>query len=170
MNVGLFILRAVVGLTFAAHGAQKLFGWFGGEGIAGTGAIFESYLGFRPGKLHATVAGLVEFGGGLLFALGLFVPFAAAGIVAGMLVAGWSAHRDKGFFVSKGGWEYTFILAAVAVGVASTGPGAWSLDAALGLPLAGWAWGLAALVAGLVGGAGNLAMRTAPAPAAAPKA
>jgi putative oxidoreductase len=166
MAIGLLLLRAVVGLTLAAHGAQKLFGWFGGYGLAGTGGFFEQ-LGFRPGKLHALSAGLVEAGAGLLLALGLLTPFAAAGIVAVMLVAVLSVHVKNGFFVTKNGFEYNLVLAAAAVALAFAGPGRFALDAVLGLQLSGWAWGIGALAVGVAGGAANLALRHT-GPAAAP--
>src|SRR5215468_5980249 len=152
MNIGLVLVRLVVGLTLSAHGAQKLFGWFGGYGIAGTGAYFESKLGFRPGKLHAFLAGLFEFGSGILLALGLVTPLAAAGFIAVMLVAVMTVHVHNGFFVTEMGFEYNLVLAVTALGIAFIGPGAWSLDAAFGWSLAGWPWGLAALGAGVVGG------------------
>src|SRR6266540_6067060 len=97
MNIGLLVLRLVVGLTLAAHGAQKLFGWFGGYGIAGTGQFLEQ-LGFRPGRLHAAQAGIVEVVGGLFLAAGLLTPAAAAAVVAVMLVAAVSVHVKNGFF------------------------------------------------------------------------
>ena len=92
MSVGILILRLAVGLTLAAHGAQKLFGWFGGYGIAGTGQFLEQ-LGFRPGRLHATQAGIVEVVGGLFLAVGLLTPAAAAAVVAVMLVAAATSTR-----------------------------------------------------------------------------
>src|SRR5580765_1870434 len=98
MDLGLLILRVVVGLTLAAHGSQKLFGWFGGYGLAGTGSFLEQ-LGFRPGRVQAFLAGAAEAGGGLLLAAGLFTPLAAAAIVAVMFVAIVSVHWPKGFFV-----------------------------------------------------------------------
>src|SRR5215510_4540749 len=110
MEFGLLLIRLVVGLTLAAHGAQKLFGLFGGYGIAGTGGFFES-LGFRPGKLMAVVAGFGEAGGGLGIALGLLTPFAAALIIAVMLVAIVSVHLSKGFFNSNGGYEFPLVNA-----------------------------------------------------------
>jgi len=162
MDLGLLILRTVVGLTLAAHGSQKLFGWFGGHGIAGTGAFFEQ-LGFRPGKVQAFLAGLMETGGGLLLAAGLFTPAAAAAIVAVMLVAIFSVHGAKGFFAQNGGFEYPLVLGAAAAAVGFTGAGAFSVDASLGI-FQSPAWGVAALVAGLLMGAGPLvARRTAPA-------
>src|SRR5438093_4811227 len=96
MSIGLLILRLVVGVTLAAHGAQKLFGWFGGYGIAGTGQFLEQ-LGFRPGRLHAAQAGIAELLGGLFLATGLLTPAAAAAVVAVMVVAAVSAHLKNGF-------------------------------------------------------------------------
>ena len=97
MDAGLLVARMVFGLLMAAHGSQKLFGWFGGYGIAGTGGFFES-LGFRPGRLFALAAGLAETGGGLLLALGLFEPVAAAIIVSVMVVAAVTVHWQGGLF------------------------------------------------------------------------
>lgn len=159
MEIGLLLLRAVVGLTLAAHGAQKLFGWFGGYGLDGTGGFLET-LGFRPGRRHAFMAGLVETGGGLLLALGLLTPFAAAAIVAVMLVAAVTVHLKGGFFLAGGGYEYTLVLAVAAVAIAFTGPGALSLDAPFGLQLDGAFWGGVALIGGLAGGGIQLAGRT----------
>jgi putative oxidoreductase len=168
MDLGILILRTVVGLTLAAHGAQKLFGWFGGHGIAGTGAFFEQ-LGFRPGKVQAALAGLMETGGGLLLAAGFLTPLAAASIVAVMLVAIVSVHASKGFFAQSGGYEYPLILGAAAAALGFTGPGAFSVDAALGL-FPGPAWGVVALVAGLSMGAAPLVARRTGQPAEARKA
>ena len=169
MEFGLLVLRTVIGLTLVAHGSQKLFGWFGGYGLAGTGAFFEQ-LGFRPGKVQAFLAGLGEAGGGLLLAAGLATPLAAAAIVAVMLVAITSVHAPKGFFAQNGGFEYPFVLGAAAAALAFTGPGAASLDAALGILRNGDAWGFAAVGAGLLAGGGALVARRAPTPAAATKA
>ena len=160
METGLLIIRVVVGLSLFAHGAQKLFGAFGGPGIAGTGGFFES-LGLRPGKLFATLAGLAETGGGLGLALGLLTPFSAAGILATMLVAIVKVHIEKGFFVQNGGYEYPLVLAAVAAGLAFAGPGSISLDALAGLPFAGVKWGLIALGLGVLGALPALAARPA---------
>jgi len=161
MSVGLLILRLVVGLTLAAHGAQKLLGWFGGYGIAGTGQFLEQ-LGFRPGRFHAAQAGLAEVGGGLLLALGLLTPVAAAALVAVMLVAAVSVHLKGGFFLQGGGYEYTLVLGGAALALAFTGPGALSLDQALGISWSGVTWGLGALAAGLIGGAVPLIARKTP--------
>src|SRR6185503_8202787 len=131
-SAGLLVARLVFGLSLAAHGSQKLFGWFGGYGLAGTGGFFEQ-LGYRPGKTFAALAGLAEFGGGLLIALGLLGPVGAALTISVMIVAAVTVHLAKGFFASGGGIELTFLYAAAAVVLALTGPGVFSLDAVLGL-------------------------------------
>ena len=161
MNIALLLLRVVAGLVMAAHGAQKLFGWFGGYGIAGTAGYFEQ-LGFRPGRAFATAAALAEFVGGLLIALGFLGPVGPAIVLATMIVAAVSVHWPKGLFAQNGGYELALLYAIVAVALALTGPGAYSIDAATGLaslwnqPLV-----LAALVVGIVGGIVNLAARRA---------
>jgi putative oxidoreductase len=137
MDIGLLVLRLAVGLTMAAHGGQKLFGWFGGYGIAGTGGWLES-IGFRPGKVQAAVAGTFEFAGGLLIALGLLTPVGAALIIAVMVTAIGSVHLPKGFWVSDGGFEYNLMILASSAALAFAGPGAYSLDAVNGLPFTGW--------------------------------
>jgi putative oxidoreductase len=157
MNIGLLIVRLVVGLTLAAHGSQKLFGWFGGGGVSGTAPSME-YLGFRPGRLQAALAGIAEFGGGVFLAAGLLTPAAAAVVVSVMLVAGVSAHGKNGFFLAKGGVEYTLALGAVAAGLAFTGPGALSADQALGVS---WpsASGVVCIAFGIAAGALQLLLR-----------
>jgi putative oxidoreductase len=164
MSVGLLILRLVVGLGLAAHGAQKLFGWFGGYGLSGTGQFLEQ-LGFRPGRVQAAQAGLAELLGGLFLAAGFLTPAAAAAVVAVMLVAAVSVHLKNGFFSQNGGYEYAAVLGGAAAALAFTGPGAFSVDRAVGIVSSGPAWGVGALVAGLIGGAIPLAARKAPAPA-----
>jgi putative oxidoreductase len=129
VNLGLLMLRVGAGLTLAAHGFNK---FFGGGRIPGTARWFES-IGMRPGKVHALLAATTEVGAGLAFAAGLLTPFAAAGFVGLMSVAAWTVHRPHGFFIVKEGWEYVWILALVAVTVATIGPGEWSLDHALGI-------------------------------------
>ena len=168
MSIGILILRLVAGLTLAAHGAQKLFGWFGGYGLAGTGGFLEQ-LGFVPGKRNALFAGLAEAIGGLLLALGLATPLAAAVIIAVMTVASVSVHLKHGFFNHNQGYEYTMMLAVIALSIAITGPGPISLDALLGVRDAGAGWGLLALVVGLAGAGLRLAQRQVPAPAEAPR-
>src|SRR5947209_3354985 len=149
MNIGLLVVRAVIGLILVGHGVQKLFGWFGGPGLTTTGKGMEA-LGYRPGTLFAFVAGATEAGGGLLLALGLLTPLAAAAIMGTMLNAALSAHVKKGFWLSNGGYEYTLGLGAVAAGLGFTGAGAYSLDHAAGWILGGTAWGLFGVALGLV--------------------
>lgn len=124
-SAGLLIIRLVFGLTFAGHGLQKLFGWLGGHGLVGTAGFMES-LGLKPGKYFAILAGMGEVAGGLLFALGLWMPLAAPLIVAPMLVAIAKVHGPKGYWITAGGFEYNAAIIAVAVGLALTGPGAYS--------------------------------------------
>lgn len=129
-DVGLLIIRLGVGAACAAHGAQKLFGSFGGGGIKGTGAFFDS-AGFVPGERNAQLAGLCEAGGGALLALGLAAGPAGAALAGNMIVAS-STHGPNGFFNMGGGYElpatYGLVGAAVAVG----GPGRYSIDALSG--------------------------------------
>ena len=129
-DLGLLALRVGLGGTLVAHGAQKLFGWFGGRGLEQTGATFER-LGFRPGNLNAIAAGLGEAGGGALLAAGLGTPGAAAAVAGTMIVAS-STHIEHGFFNSKGGFEYPAVLGLSAAALALTGPGTLSLDHLLG--------------------------------------
>jgi putative oxidoreductase len=159
MEIGLVLLRLTAGLTLAAHGAQKLFGWFGGPGLDTTGQFFET-IGFLPGRRHAQMAGLAETGGGLLMALGLFTPIGAALICSVMLVAV-TVHIKNGFFAQNGGYEYTLVLGVAALSVAFTGPGSLSLDALFGKHLSGTFWGIAALFVGVLGGAFSLIQRRA---------
>ena len=156
MALALLGLRIVVGLGFAAHGAQKLFGVFGGYGIDGTAGFFEQ-IGLRPGKVHAWAAGIAEFAGGLLIALGLVTPFAATALIAVMAAAVLTVHVRNGFFVANNGFEYNLVLAAVVFALAGVGAGEWSLDHALGLDVAGTGWALGALGVGLLGGLGAVA-------------
>ena len=158
MAIGLLLLRLTVGLTLAAHGAQKLFGWFGGPGLDVTGQHMAG-IGFVPGRRHALMAGLVEIVGGVLLALGFLTPVAATIVFAVMLVAGVSVHSKKGFFLATGGYEYTLVLGVAGLAVAFTGPGAWSVDALLGYSASGILPGVTALVAGLVGGTIQLTQR-----------
>ena len=134
MDTTLLIIRVIFGLAMAAHGSQKLFGWFGGYGIKTTGGFFET-IGFRPGVPFAIAAGLSELGGGILLAAGLFTPFGAAAVVSAMLVAIISVHVKNGFFATVNGIELPFLYAVAAAAVAWTGAGAFSLDHLLGLDL-----------------------------------
>jgi putative oxidoreductase len=114
MAIGLLILRLFVGLTLAAHGAQKLFGWFGGYGLTGTGGFLEQ-LGFFPGKRHALFAGLAELVGGLFLALGFATPLAATLIISVMFVAIATVHLKHGFFNHNQGYEYNLTLAILTI-------------------------------------------------------
>ena len=157
MDVGLLIIHVTLGSLLAAHGAQKLFGVFGGHGLEGTGAYLEGF-GLRPGKAFALLAGSTELVGGVLFAIGLFVPGAAALIVGTMIVAARTDHRMKGLWVFNGGSEYVLTIAAIAAALAFNGAGDWSVDNAIGWDVSGVAWGVGALVVGAVGAAGVLGL------------
>jgi putative oxidoreductase len=162
MEIALLGLRIVVGLAFAAHGAQKLFGAFGGNGIAGTARSFER-VGLRPGKLHAWAAGTTEFLGGFLIALGLVTPLAAAALIAVMVAATLTVTLPKGFFVDNNGYEYNLLVVATLFALAGIGAGDWSLDSAVGIELTGTLPALGALGAGVLGGLGAvLSGRLAP--------
>lgn len=158
MDIGLLLLRLGLGALLMAHGGQKLFSWFGGYGIKGTGQFMES-LGMRPGHVMATMAGLAEFGGGLLIALGFLTPFASAAVIATMLVATFTVHIEKGFFATNGGYELPFLIAVAACAIAFIGPGIISVDNALRIDMWGVGPGVLALALGLLGGGGALAMR-----------
>ncbi|MCI4145331.1 DoxX family protein [Streptomyces sp. MMS20-AI2-20] len=163
-DLGLLLLRLGTGGVLAAHGSQKLFGWFGGGGIEGTGQFMDS-IGYAPGKVSATAAGVAELGGGLLLALGLATP--AAGAAAAGAMAGASAvHAPNGFFNQEGGFEYAASLGLTAAGLAVAGPGRLSLDHLLGHAVdRGWmvqaALGVTAAVAAVAVGARGRRLRRA---------
>jgi putative oxidoreductase len=163
VSAGLLVARLVLGLYMAAHGAQKLFGWFGGHGLAGTGGFFEQ-IGFRPGRVFAATAGTVEVVSGLLVISGLLGPVGPALMVSVLLVAAVSVHKQNGVFVTSNGIEHTVVYGAGAVALAMTGPGMFSVDTVLGLQSL-WTSStvLAALAIGVLGGVANLAARR-PAP------
>jgi putative oxidoreductase len=166
MDAGILVARVVFGLLMAAHGAQKLFGWFGGYGLAGTAGFFEA-LGFRPGRFFAATASATEIAAGLLVAFGLLGPVGPALFVSLMIVAAVTVHWQHGLFGQNNGIEMPLLYGVAGVALALTGPGAYSLDAVLGLtglwtPAVAWA----ALAIGVFGGVANLAVRR-PAPAAA---
>jgi putative oxidoreductase len=166
MKLGLTIFRVILGGTMFAHGAQKLFGWFGGHGLDATGQAFEG-MGLRPGKRTALVAGASEAGGGALIATGLLTPLGSAATIGVMSQAVRTIHWEKGFFVTEGGYEYNLALMAGAFMLADVGPGPVSLDRALGTEKTGLLVALAALGAGLAGP--RLLERLAPSePAPAP--
>ncbi len=160
MDLGLLIVRAVVGLLLAGHGTQKLLGWWGGQGIDATAGAFHR-LGHRPGRLMAAVAGASEaVGGGLLF-LGLLTPLGAATVV-GVMVVAMAVHVGNGIWATSGGYELPFTYAVVAAGLGFTGPGAVSLDHLAGLDgFHGYLWGAAAAALGIIAGLLTVARRNA---------
>jgi putative oxidoreductase len=166
-DAGILAVRAVGGALLAGHGAQKLFGVFGGPGLRGTAGVMEM-LGLRPGHLWGTAAALSEFGGGTLLALGLLSPLGSIGAISAMTMATVKAHWGKPIWVTKGGAELAVTYGTIALAVGLTGPGAYSLDHALGVrvpkPLA---VGAALTAAALVGF--GIAGRPAGAPAAQPE-
>ena len=153
MEIALLGLRLVVGLTFAAHGAQTLFGAFGGDSIDRTARFYEQ-IGLRPGKLNAWLGGCAELLGGLLIALGLLAPIASAVLIGDMTAAVLTVHLRNGFFNANQGFEYNLVLVAALFALAGIGAGALSLDDALNIDLSGTGSALAALSAGLLGGLG----------------
>jgi putative oxidoreductase len=159
MNIGFLIARLVLGLLMAGHGAQKLFGWFGGYGLEAVAGYFEN-LGFRPGRLFAVAAALSEIVSGLLVALGFLGPIGPAIMLSVMIVAAVSVHWGHGVFAANNGIEVPLLYAAGAAALGLTGPGRYSLDALLGLssswtPVVTWT----VLAIGVVAGAANLAAR-----------
>jgi putative oxidoreductase len=162
VGIGLLLARVVVGLLLAAHGTQKLLGWFGGYGLEKTGDFFAQ-LGFRPGRAFAAAAALTEITGGLLIALGWLGPIGPALMISVMIVAAVTVHWGHGLLATSNGIELPLLYSAVGVGLALTGFGAYSLDAALGIAGA-WtpATTLIVLALGIVGGLANLALRVRP--------
>lgn len=126
------LLRIVAGLMLVPHGAQKLFGWFGGYGLEGTGKFFAGTLGLEPGVLMAALAGGVEFFGGLALALGLLTRPVAGAVAFLMLVAIFSAHWSAGFFNTAGGYEFPLLWGVVALFFTVRGGGRYSLDRLIG--------------------------------------
>jgi putative oxidoreductase len=158
MDMGLLLARVTLGLLMAAHGSQKLFGWFGGYGLTATAGFFDS-LGFRPGRLMATVASVLEITSGLLLVLGLLTPVGAALMVSVMIVAA-SVHWPNGLFATANGIEVNLLYGVSAAAIALIGPGAYSLDALFHLtafytPVFVWS----ALGLGVLGGLVNIGLR-----------
>src|SRR4030095_1441979 len=136
MDAGLLIVRSVFGLLMAAHGAQKLFGWFGGYGFAPIFGFFES-LGFRPGRLFAATAATAEVVGGLPVAIGLLGPIRPALVLSVMIVAIFTVHVHNGLFATTNGIEVPLVYSAAVVGLAFTSYGGYSLASA---PRMGAVW------------------------------
>jgi putative oxidoreductase len=166
VSFGLLVLRVVVGLIMAAHGAQKLLGWFGGYGLRGTGEFFVQ-LGFQPGPAFAAAASISEIISGLLVTLGFLGPIGPALMISVMIVAAMTVHWEHGLFAANNGIELPLVYGAAAFALALTGFGQYSLDTLLGiagrLPLTD-TW--IALTIGVIGGFANLALRRRPAVAA----
>src|SRR2546423_883348 len=158
MNIGLLVVRIIVGLYFVGHGAQKLFGVVGGHGLSGTGQFFDA-MGMRPGRLNAFAAGAAELAAGVLLVLGLLTPLAAALVIAVMIVAIVTVHLSKGVWTADGGFELNLVYIAIVFALAGVGAGDWSLDHALGLDVAGTDWAIGALGIGILGALGPLARR-----------
>jgi putative oxidoreductase len=158
VNASILILRLVVGLLFAGHGAQKLVGWFGGHGLRNTGNFFDS-MDFRPGLPMAFLAGAAELGGGLLLAAGLLVPTAAVLLTGVMTSAIAGVHWSKGIWNQDGGLEFPLVMGTVAFAVAATGAGRFSLDRWFGIDWHGLWWALGASGLGALGGLVSLLLR-----------
>jgi putative oxidoreductase len=150
MTLGTTLVRGVVGPLFVGHGTQKLFGWFGGHGIEGTGGYFES-LGLRPGRRHATAAGVAETLGGALLTLGAATPVAASLISGTMVTAIRKAHVANGPWVTNGGYEYNLVIIAAMTLLAERGAGPVSVDAAVAPNWRGTTWATLSLGAALAG-------------------
>ncbi len=160
MDTGLLVLRVVVGLLLVGHGTQKLFGWFGGGGIASTAWFFRS-VGYWPSRLMAGFAGSAELLGGVGLAAGFMTPLAAAAVIGAMLNAGVAVHRRNGLWAIDNGYEYPLVIGTVATTLGFTGAGAASLDARLGLGAGGVETGVFAVALGLVAGSAVLVSRAA---------
>lgn len=137
IDLGLLALRVLVGLVVAAHGAQKLFGWSGGPGIHGFSGWMAA-MGLQPARLWSLLGGLGEFGGGLLLALGLLSPLGPLSVMGTMAMAIALAHWSKGFWSTNGGYEFPLVLFGTSAIIGLAGPGAYSLDALLGIALPVW--------------------------------
>ncbi|MFE0020343.1 DoxX family protein [Amycolatopsis sp. NPDC059021] len=162
LDLGLALLRVPAGLLLMGHGAQKLFGWFGGDGPEGSGKGLES-LGYRHGKAMAILAGLVEIAAGAGLALGLLTPLAAAATIGTMVNAAVSAHGSNGLWAQNGGYEYPLVIGTLAAGLAMHGPGKVSIDGLFGFAETGFWWGIGAIVLGVLAAAGALGGRRKPA-------
>jgi putative oxidoreductase len=167
LGLGLLVLRVVVGLTLAGHGAQKLFGWWGGPGLkAWTEGVAKMRI--RPAVPFAWLAALAELGGGLLLAVGFLSPLGSLAIIGTMLVAIATVHWPNGFWNAKRGYEFNLTIVAAAVAIGLAGPGTYSIDQAIGLQLPEPVTFLLGVVVVVLGVGGMLAFRS-PKPAAETK-
>lgn len=159
LSLGLLVLRVVVGLTMAGHGAQKVFGWWGGPGLkAWTEGVAKMRI--RPAVPFAWLAALAELGGGLALALGFLSPLGSLAIIGTMLVAIATVHWPNGFWNTKRGYEFNLTLMAAVVAIALTGPGTYSVDQAIKFHMPEPATFLIGVVAVILGVAGMLAFRS----------
>ena len=150
MKIGRLIARIVIGGLFVGHGTQKWLGWFGGPGLEGASKSMQS-LGLRPGRRNAVAASASETIGGALLATGALTPLAASTLIATMITAIRTVHLKNGPWSTNGGYEYNLVLIAAILALVDGGPGALSVDGALGLHETGTRWTLAALAAGAIG-------------------
>jgi putative oxidoreductase len=159
LSIGLLLIRLVIGFVMAAHGTQKLFGWFGGYGLNKTGEFFV-HLGFEQGRAFAAAASLTEIASGLLVVFGFLGPIGPALMISVMIVAMITVHWEHGLFATNNGIEVPLLYATAALGLALIGFGAYSLDAWLGITDR-WTPTITAVVlgAGVVGALGNVAIR-----------
>lgn len=148
MGFGLLLLRLLLFALLFGHSTQKLLGWFGGAGPASTGAVFERW-GFVPGTRLVRLAGVAELVGAASIGTGFLTP-AGCAVIVGTMTAASVATAPNGFWAQQGGCEVPSCYGALAAIVGFTGPGPWSLDAALRLNLSGYAWGAGAIVLGLL--------------------
>ncbi len=169
MDIGRLAARVAIGSLFIGHGTQKLFGWFGGPGLAGTEGVMSS-LNLHPPRRNALAAGAAETGGGVLVLAGLATPLAAAGLIGTMVTAIRTVHWSNGPWAANGGYEYNVTLIAALTALVETGPGDLSLDAWLGRREHGAAWALGALAVGVASSVAvvELGRRSAPGAATAP--
>jgi putative oxidoreductase len=157
MRLGIALLRVVVGALFMGHGLQKLAGWFGGYGLDATGGAFEQ-MGLRPGKVHATAAGVAETTGGALLVAGAATPLASAMLTGVMTTAVEKVHLQKGIWNTEGGYEYNAVLTAALFAITAAGPGALALDS----KRTGAGWAFASLAGGIAGGLAVAKLGTRP--------
>jgi putative oxidoreductase len=152
MDLGRLLMRGIIGPLFVGHGTQKLFGWFHGHGLEGTGGFFES-VGLRPGRRHAVAAGVAETTGGVLLTVGALTPLASSLISGSMVTALRKVHARNGPWVTDNGYEYTLVLIGAMFAITESGPGRPSVDAAAFPKLKGTAWALGELGAAVAGSA-----------------